>query len=169
MSSQPVSRRDFIKLAGTVSGAALLKPVLAAAIPATAKKVFTADADQAVADCTLRIAATLVEIASKHIVSCVTYNGQFPGPLLRFKEGQQAIVDVHNDTDTPEQLHWHGQFVPVDVDGSAEEGTPFIPARECGESSSHRPCWFSLLSHAQSRRRGSPRKSIQRPSWSRIY
>ncbi len=129
MSSQPVSRRDFIKLAGTVSGAALLKPVLAAAIPATAKKVFTADADQAVADCTLRIAATLVEIASKHIVSCVTYNGQFPGPLLRFKEGQQAIVDVHNDTDTPEQLHWHGQFVPVDVDGSAEEGTPFIPAR----------------------------------------
>jgi FtsP/CotA-like multicopper oxidase with cupredoxin domain len=26
-------------------------------------------------------------------------------------------------------LHWHGQRVPVDVDGAAEEGTPFIPAR----------------------------------------
>jgi FtsP/CotA-like multicopper oxidase with cupredoxin domain len=37
-------------------------------------------------------------------------------------------VDIHNDTDTPEQLHWHGQRVPVDVDGAAEEGTPFIPA-----------------------------------------
>ena len=34
----------------------------------------------------------------------------------------------YNDTDTPEQLHWHGQFLPVDVDGAAEEGTPFIPA-----------------------------------------
>ena len=38
------------------------------------------------------------------------------------------VVDIHNDTDTPEQLHWHGQFVPVDVDGAREEGTPFIPA-----------------------------------------
>lgn len=37
-------------------------------------------------------------------------------------------VDVFNDTSTPEQLHWHGQRVPVHVDGSAEEGTPFIPA-----------------------------------------
>jgi FtsP/CotA-like multicopper oxidase with cupredoxin domain len=36
------------------------------------------------------------------------------------------VVDIHNDTDTPEQLHWHGQFVPVDVDGASEEGTPFI-------------------------------------------
>ena len=25
-------------------------------------------------------------------------------------------------------LHWHGQFVPTDVDGAAEEGTPYIPA-----------------------------------------
>jgi FtsP/CotA-like multicopper oxidase with cupredoxin domain len=38
-----------------------------------------------------------------------------------------VVVDVHNDTDTPEQLHWHGQTLPVDVDGSAEEGTPYIP------------------------------------------
>jgi FtsP/CotA-like multicopper oxidase with cupredoxin domain len=38
-------------------------------------------------------------------------------------------VDIHNDTDTPEQLHWHGQTVPTDVDGAAEEGTPFVPAR----------------------------------------
>jgi FtsP/CotA-like multicopper oxidase with cupredoxin domain len=48
---------------------------------------------------------------------------------LRFKEGQSVTVEVHNDTDTPEQLHWHGQFVSPDIDGAAEEGTPFIPAR----------------------------------------
>ena len=39
------------------------------------------------------------------------------------------VVDLVNDTDIPEQLHWHGQTVPVDVDGAAEEGTPYIPAR----------------------------------------
>ena len=53
---------------------------------------------------------------------------QFPGLALRFKEGQQVTVDVYNDTDTPEQLHWHGQKLSTEVDGAAEEGTPFIPA-----------------------------------------
>jgi FtsP/CotA-like multicopper oxidase with cupredoxin domain len=80
------------------------------------------------ADYTLHIAAAPIEIAPKKIVSAVTYNGQFPGPLLRFKEGQQVVVDVFNNTDAPEQLHWHGQLIPTLVDGAAEEGTPFIPA-----------------------------------------
>ena len=81
------------------------------------------------ADYTLRIATGPIELAPNRIVSATTYNGQFPGPLLRFKEDQPVTVDVHNDTDTPEQLHWHGEMVPVDVDGSSEEGTPFIPPR----------------------------------------
>jgi FtsP/CotA-like multicopper oxidase with cupredoxin domain len=80
------------------------------------------------ADYTLTIAVKPVELAPNHIISTTTYNGQFPGPLLRFKEGQPVTIDIHNQTDTPEQLHWHGQFVSTDVDGSAEEGTPFIPA-----------------------------------------
>jgi hypothetical protein len=54
-------------------------------------------------------------------------NRKFPGPLLRFEEGKQVTIDINNQTDTPEQLHWHGQFLFTDVDGSAEEGTPFIP------------------------------------------
>lgn len=80
------------------------------------------------ADYTLRIGAGLVELAPDHIISTTLYNGQFPGPLLRFTEGQKAVVDVYNDTDTPELVHWHGQMIPSDVDGAAEEGSPFIPA-----------------------------------------
>jgi FtsP/CotA-like multicopper oxidase with cupredoxin domain len=68
---------------------------------------------QGAADQTIRIANGLVELAPDRIISTTTYNGQFPGPLLRFKEGQQVVVDIHNDTDTPEQLHWHGQTIPV--------------------------------------------------------
>ncbi len=79
-------------------------------------------------DYTLRIATGLVELSPAHIVSTTLYNGQFPGPLVRLTEGKRVVVDIVNDTDTPEQLHWHGQFVPVDVDGAAEEGTPYIPA-----------------------------------------
>lgn len=80
------------------------------------------------ADYTLRIGTGAVELAPGHVVSTLTYNGQFPGPLLRFKQGQRTTVDVFNDTDGPEQLHWHGQRLGVDVDGAAEEGTPYVPA-----------------------------------------
>src|SRR5258708_17536085 len=79
------------------------------------------------ADYILRIATGLVELAPDHIVSTTLYNGQFPGPLLRFKEGQRVVVDIYNDTDTPELVHWHGQTIPSDVDGAAEEGSPFGP------------------------------------------
>lgn len=81
------------------------------------------------ADFDLRIATGLVELADDQIVSTSLYNGQFPGPLVRLKEGQRVDVDVHNDTDTPELVHWHGQMIPSDVDGAAEEGTPYVPAR----------------------------------------
>src|ERR1700757_3508948 len=79
-------------------------------------------------DYTVHIRVSPVEIGPKRIVSTTTYNGQFPGPLLRFKEGRPVTVEIGNDTDTPEQLHWHGQKVNTDVDGASEEGTPFIPS-----------------------------------------
>ena len=82
--------------------------------------------EQEKADYTLRIANGLAELAPDHIISTTLYNGQFPGPLLRFREGQRTVVDVYNDTDTPELVHWHGQTIPSDVDGAAEEGSPYI-------------------------------------------
>jgi FtsP/CotA-like multicopper oxidase with cupredoxin domain len=124
------SRRDFLGAAGVFAGGALLSRPSVFAQPAIESPSLSSSElqDGSTADYTLTIATTAIEIAPKRIISATTYNGQFPGPLLRFKEGQQAVVDVHNETDTPEQLHWHGQMVPVDVDGSAEEGTLFIPA-----------------------------------------
>ena len=77
---------------------------------------------------TIRIGTGLIELGPDTTVSTKLYNGQFPGPLLRLTEGKRVVIDIHNDTDTPEQLHWHGQFVPAEMDGAAEEGTPFIPA-----------------------------------------
>ena len=118
------SRRRFVTTAGAVAGVGIASARSLAS--GFLSSVFLPQ-DQA-ADYTLHIRTSPIEIAPKRIISAITYNGQFPGPLLRFKEGRQVTVDIHNDTDTPEQLHWHGQRVPVDVDGAAEEGTPFIPA-----------------------------------------
>jgi FtsP/CotA-like multicopper oxidase with cupredoxin domain len=123
------SRRNFLRLASTAAAAEALRPALTSAHALITNNVAAEQADTSVPDYTLRIATSPIELARNHIVSAITYNGQFPGPLLRFKEGRRVVVDVHNDTDTPEQLHWHGQFVPVEIDGAAEEGTPFIPAQ----------------------------------------
>ena len=79
------------------------------------------------ADVTLRIAPVALEIAPSHFVSTIAYNGTSPGPVLRFKEGKPVTVDVVNDTDTPELVHWHGLYVPSEIDGAEEEGTPPIP------------------------------------------
>jgi FtsP/CotA-like multicopper oxidase with cupredoxin domain len=121
------SRRSVLKMTGVLAGSVVL-PNVAGQTGASPQMNLTPHAEGA-ADYTIKIGASPVEIAPNHIVSTTTYNGQFPGRLLRFKEGQRVSVDVHNDTDTPEQLHWHGQTVPAEVDGAAEEGTPYIPAR----------------------------------------
>jgi FtsP/CotA-like multicopper oxidase with cupredoxin domain len=76
----------------------------------------------------IEIRDSRIELAPGVTVETTTYNGEFPGPLVRLYEGQPATVDIVNTTARPEQLHWHGQKLPVDVDGSMEEGTPFIPA-----------------------------------------
>jgi FtsP/CotA-like multicopper oxidase with cupredoxin domain len=122
-----VSRRSFLKSAGVMAGSLVASSAIAQT-NTSSKQVNSNFEAEAAADYTIKIAATAVEIAPKKIISLTTYNGQFPGPLLRFKEGRQVTVELQNETDTPEQLHWHGQQVPVDVDGAAEEGTPYIPA-----------------------------------------
>src|ERR1700683_5333508 len=79
------------------------------------------------ADFTLRIAPMMVELAPQVVLSTIGYSNKVPGPLLRMREGQHVTVDVLNDTDVPEYVHWHGLLVPSEVDGAEEEGTPPVP------------------------------------------
>jgi FtsP/CotA-like multicopper oxidase with cupredoxin domain len=115
-----LNRRHFIAAAGVFAfqtkGRALF-PNIAAASQAVAK-----------ADFTLRIAPVSVELAPGKIVKTIGYNGSVPGPILRMREGTATTVDVFNDSDTEELVHWHGLMVPAEVDGAAEEGTPPVPA-----------------------------------------
>ena len=130
METPRFSRRDFMNAVGAntiaaLGGASLLSQTIGCTKVGTSPT--TEAPSQGPADYTLTIAVKPVELAPNHIISTTTYNGQFPGPLLRFKEDQRVTIEINNETATPEQLHWHGQFLPTDVDGSAEEGTPFIP------------------------------------------
>ena len=111
-----MDRREFLKATGLTA--------LCAPLPVYRRVLATS---RQLADHTIRIGTALVEGGRQRFLSMTAYDGRFPGPLLRFKEGRKAIVDVYNDTDTAEQLHWHGQLVPDSVDGAAEERTPWIP------------------------------------------
>ncbi|HEX3867975.1 MAG TPA: multicopper oxidase domain-containing protein, partial [Gemmatimonadaceae bacterium] len=80
------------------------------------------------ADYTLHIASLELELAPGKTVRTTAYNGMVPGPVIRLREGAAATIDVVNDTDREEFVHWHGLEIPSDVDGAMDEGTPAIPA-----------------------------------------
>ncbi|HTY50334.1 MAG TPA: multicopper oxidase domain-containing protein [Steroidobacteraceae bacterium] len=121
-------RRDFV-----TSGAALLAAAPASQAPAARHPMPDMGAGVGEvppgppADHTLRIAPIALEIAPSHFISTIGYNGTSPGPLLRLKEGRAVTVDVINDSDAAEVVHWHGMFLPPEVDGAEEEGTALIP------------------------------------------
>ncbi len=81
------------------------------------------------ADFTLRIGTVEVEIAPRRRIKTTGYNGGFPGPVLRMQEGKPVTIDVYNDSNVPELVHWHGLWIPPEVDGAAEEGTPMLRPR----------------------------------------
>jgi len=123
-----MKRRDFVTYAGaTLWQAAIPRGLTQAKHPGEAAAPTTM-APTGKADFTLRIAPVAVEIAPSHFVSTIAYNGSSPGPVLRMREGKPVIVDVINDTDAAELVHWHGLFLPSNIDGAQEEGTPPIPA-----------------------------------------
>lgn len=116
-------RREFLQLAGAGTGLALANPLAEAIrLPQTPSEATKPDA-------TLHIAPAEIEIAARRTVKTTAYNGSAPGPFLRFREDQRVTVEIFNDTKDPELLHWHGLFLPPEVDGSAEEGTPLIPPK----------------------------------------
>ena len=128
-----MKRRDFVRLGcATViaTGAGKLRPAFAKQVPELPQHVMASlkpDDMGHAADFSLQIAPMLVELAPQVVISTIGYSNKIPGPLLRMREGQRVTVDVVNDTDVPEYVHWHGLFVPPEVDGVEEEGTPPVP------------------------------------------
>ena len=47
----------------------------------------------------------------------IGYNGKTPGPVLRFKEGEDVTINVTNNLDESTSIHWHGLILPYQQDG----------------------------------------------------
>jgi len=108
------SRRAFLRRA-VLAGTASLIPTALCAQPPRGKP-----------DYSLEIAETEWALSPKKRIRVAAYNGQVPGPLLRLTEGRPVTVSITNRLRHEEVVHWHGQWIPSEVDGSMEEGTPAI-------------------------------------------
>jgi FtsP/CotA-like multicopper oxidase with cupredoxin domain len=116
-----MNRRGFLQLSGLASaGLSSLDWQSAMASDADTRKEGTANVQ-------LHIKPVSLEIGPGKTIQTVGYNGSVPGPIFRFTEGRPVTVEVFNETDVPEVVHWHGQMIAPAVDGSVEEGTPAIP------------------------------------------
>jgi len=60
-------------------------------------------------------------------VKTTAFNGRVPGEVIRLREGREVTIDVINETNTEDIVHWHGLEIPTLQDGASEEGSPLIP------------------------------------------
>jgi len=49
------------------------------------------------------------------------FNGDYLGPTLRAKRGEQVVVNVANALDEPTSVHWHGMHLPAAMDGGPHQ------------------------------------------------
>lgn len=126
-----VKRRDVLKM-GAAAGAALALPterllgslagpdwqVDAFARPLPIPQVLKPVASLADHDhYRLTVGEGVAEILPGVRTPVLAYNGQFPGPTIRARQGRPVRVTVTNRLRTPTAVHLHGGNVPQDSDG----------------------------------------------------
>jgi len=52
-------------------------------------------------------------------VDAYAFNGQVPGPAIRFRQGDRVRIDVRNRLPETTTIHWHGLILPNIMDGAA--------------------------------------------------
>ena len=104
-----ISRRRFVIASTSVGASLALGGCQVAPGSARARQVEWEPAD-------LVIKRGAIEIGSRS-AEALTINGSVPGPILRFREGQEVLLRVQNRLDVDTSIHWHGLILPPSMDG----------------------------------------------------
>ena len=108
-----ITRRSLLRgiaLGGTAMGLGLWRePVWALATP-NQTGVLAGNAFE------LSIGRTPVNITGR-AASAITVNGSLPGPILRWREGDEVTLRVRNTLTETSAIHWHGILLPANMDG----------------------------------------------------
>lgn len=129
--NSPLTRRRFLGSAGAafVAGWSFLRPALAepATAPIAGDMGMVRATDPGGIDLVLEERDLLIGGQSGR---AITINGSVPGPVIRMREGGEALIRVHNHLSESTSIHWHGILLPFDMDGVPGISFPGIPAGE---------------------------------------
>lgn len=113
-----LARRDLLRVAGVATlGAGLPRLTLAMASPTVDEYDYILTAQSARS-----------EILSGTESDILGFNGQFPAPIIRAKQGERLRIRFINNLDEPTTIHWHGIRLDVAMDGVPHLTQPPIPA-----------------------------------------
>jgi FtsP/CotA-like multicopper oxidase with cupredoxin domain len=122
------SRRRFLCDLSLAGAATLIPPFPTAYAWSRFGQAASLPGQSQAPDFSIEIGEIEWELSPKKRIRTTAYNGQVPGKLLRLTEGKPVTIEIVNELDRPEIVHWHGQWIPSDVDGAMEEGSPMIAA-----------------------------------------
>ena len=113
---QPLNRRGFIRgSAGLGLLAGLQRIMPAYAFETTGLKTSSVgDAEANGIDLVVR--EETLQFGGRR-GTAITINGTVPGPLVRLREGSDAILRVTNGLKEDTSIHWHGLLLPPGMDG----------------------------------------------------
>ncbi|WP_411820050.1 copper resistance system multicopper oxidase [Hyphococcus formosus] len=126
-----VTRRNLLQSAlasGVLTGASSLFPAWAKSATNGNTGIFEKAGNSF--DLTVGHSAVKIGGRSGH---AITVNGTVPGPLLRFREGEDLSLRVHNTLTEDTSIHWHGLLVPFYMDGVPGVSFPGIKPGETFE------------------------------------
>ncbi|HEY0710332.1 MAG TPA: copper resistance system multicopper oxidase [Polyangia bacterium] len=127
--SRAASRREVLRGTAALAAGAAVQNLLPAYARGAAEEHAPAPPTDAPGEARydLVIAESPLTIDGRR-TTATTINGTVPGPLLRFREGQNAVLRVSNRLAQDTSIHWHGILVPPEMDGVPGISFPGISA-----------------------------------------
>jgi FtsP/CotA-like multicopper oxidase with cupredoxin domain len=81
-------------------------------------------------------------------------NGDYLGPTLRARRGEQVAIDLHNRLDETTTMHWHGMHLPAIADGGPHQtiapGQTWTPSWRIDQPAA--TLWYHPHPHGQTER-----------------
>jgi len=113
---QPLNRRRFIRVSAALGLLAGLQRIMPAyAFENTGLKASPVG-DSEANEIDLLIREQQLQFGKRQ-GTAITINGTVPGPLVRLREGSDAILRVSNGLKEDTSIHWHGLILPPGMDG----------------------------------------------------
>lgn len=122
----PLCSTRVVLLASMVFGCGGRPPPPPPAVAGPAPAVDT-DPDPDVASFELVARRSTVRALGGELSEAWTYNGQFPGPTLQARVGDEVVVRFTNDLPEPTTIHWHGLRIADAMDGVPAIQEPVQP------------------------------------------